>query len=187
MLRHRSQRRRLGLDLTLPGKDAGVLGADRRPRHHECNLKGRPPLRSVYTHRKIGKSTLSKGPKGTPFAIFQLTRSSSHRGHPSAYRVSKRTGYNKDNPIGLLPSQILHTTIADPKVPAHCIGSPVFSPNECRLTAIEASILPAKPTRAFMNNQEPDLNPTPIETDSAKTNEPVQREESELPVDQRSS
>src|ERR1700732_2842572 len=38
-----------------------------------------------------------------------------------------------------------------------------------------------------MNNQEPDLNPTPAETDSAKTNESVQREGSELPVDQRSS
>ena len=38
-----------------------------------------------------------------------------------------------------------------------------------------------------MNNQEPDLNPTPAETDSAKTNESVQRERSELPVDQRSS
>jgi hypothetical protein len=38
-----------------------------------------------------------------------------------------------------------------------------------------------------MNNQEPELNPTPAETDSAKTNESVQREGSELPVDQRSS
>jgi hypothetical protein len=38
-----------------------------------------------------------------------------------------------------------------------------------------------------MNNQEPDLNPTPDETDSAKTNESVHRERSELPVDQRSS
>src|SRR4029077_19139933 len=47
--------------------------------------------------------------------------------------------------------------------------------------------LRAKPTRAFMNNQEPDLNPTPAETDSAKTNESVRREGSELPVDQRSS
>jgi hypothetical protein len=37
-------------------------------------------------------------------------------------------------------------------------------------------LLRAKPTRAFMNNQEPDLNPTPAETDSAKTNESVQRE-----------
>ena len=46
--------------------------------------------------------------------------------------------------------------------------------------------LRAKPTRAFMNNQEPDINPTPAETDSAKTNESVQREGSELPVDQRS-
>jgi hypothetical protein len=35
-----------------------------------------------------------------------------------------------------------------------------------------------------MNNQEPDLNPTPAETDSAKTNESIQREGSELPVDQ---
>jgi len=39
-----------------------------------------------------------------------------------------------------------------------------------------------------MNNQEPDLNPTPAETNSAKTNESVQiGEGSELPVDQRSS
>jgi hypothetical protein len=38
-----------------------------------------------------------------------------------------------------------------------------------------------------MNNQEPELNPTPTETDFAKTNESVQRERSELPVDQRSS
>jgi len=44
-----------------------------------------------------------------------------------------------------------------------------------------------KRERAFMNNQEPDLNPTPAETDSAKTNESVQRERAELPVDQRSS
>jgi len=42
-------------------------------------------------------------------------------------------------------------------------------------------------TRAFMNNQEPDLNPTPAETDSAKINESVQREKSDLPADQRSS
>ena len=35
-----------------------------------------------------------------------------------------------------------------------------------------------------MNNQEPELNPKPDETDSAKTNESVQRE---LPVDQQSS
>ena len=33
-----------------------------------------------------------------------------------------------------------------------------------------------------MNNQEPELNPKPDETDSAKTNESVQRERSELPV-----
>ena len=33
-----------------------------------------------------------------------------------------------------------------------------------------------KRERAFMNNQEPDLNPTPAETDSANTNESVQRE-----------
>ena len=38
-----------------------------------------------------------------------------------------------------------------------------------------------------MNNQEPDINPTPAETDSAKTNESGQRQGSELPVDQRSS
>jgi hypothetical protein len=38
-----------------------------------------------------------------------------------------------------------------------------------------------------MNNQEPDLNPTPAETDSAKTVESIQREGSELPVDQRPS
>src|SRR5271166_4543071 len=48
-------------------------------------------------------------------------------------------------------------------------------------------LLRAKPTRAFMNNQEPDINPTPAETDSTKTNESVQRQGSELPVDQRSS
>jgi len=36
-----------------------------------------------------------------------------------------------------------------------------------------------------MNNQEPELNPTPAETDSAKTNESVQREGSELPVKAR--
>ena len=50
--------------------------------------------------------------------------------------------------------------------------------------------LRAKPTRAFMNNQEPDLNQTPAKTDSVKTNESnesVQRERSELPLDQRSS
>jgi hypothetical protein len=39
--------------------------------------------------------------------------------------------------------------------------------------------------RARVTRQEPDLNPTPAETDSAKTNESVQREGSELPVDQR--
>jgi hypothetical protein len=49
------------------------------------------------------------------------------------------------------------------------------------------SFKPSTPTGAFMNSQEPDLNPTPAETDSAKTNESVQREGSELPVDQRSS
>ena len=38
-----------------------------------------------------------------------------------------------------------------------------------------------------MNNQEPEPNPKPDETDSAKTNEFVQRELSELPVDQQSS
>ncbi len=38
-----------------------------------------------------------------------------------------------------------------------------------------------------MNNQEPELNSKTDETDSAKTNESVQRERSELPVDQQSS
>ena len=38
-----------------------------------------------------------------------------------------------------------------------------------------------------MNNQEPELNPKPDETASAKTNESVQTERSELPVDQQSS
>ena len=42
-------------------------------------------------------------------------------------------------------------------------------------------------TRPFMNNQEPELNPKPDETASAKTNESIQRERSELPVDQQSS
>jgi hypothetical protein len=37
-----------------------------------------------------------------------------------------------------------------------------------------------------MNNQEPELNPKPDETDSAKTNESIQRERSELPVHQKS-
>ena len=36
-----------------------------------------------------------------------------------------------------------------------------------------------------MNNQEPELNPKPDETDSAKKS--VQRERSELPLDQQSS
>ena len=63
---------------------------------------------------------------------------------------------------------------------------PIFSSQN--VSAVGATIfLRAKPTRAFMNNQEPDLNQTPAETDSAKTNESVQRERSELPVDQRSS
>jgi len=35
-------------------------------------------------------------------------------------------------------------------------------------------------------NQEPDVNLTPAETDSAKTHESVQREGPELPVDQLS-
>ena len=38
-----------------------------------------------------------------------------------------------------------------------------------------------------MNNQEPDINPKPAETDSAKTNESVQRQGSELAVEQRFS
>ena len=48
-------------------------------------------------------------------------------------------------------------------------------------------LLPAANHGPFMNNQEPEPNPKPDETDSAKTNEFVQRELSELPVDQRSS
>jgi hypothetical protein len=38
-----------------------------------------------------------------------------------------------------------------------------------------------------MNNQEPELNPKPDEIDSAKTNESVQGDRSELPVDQQAS
>jgi hypothetical protein len=38
-----------------------------------------------------------------------------------------------------------------------------------------------------MNSQQPDLNPKPAKTDYEKTNESVQREGSELLVDQRSS
>ncbi len=55
--------------------------------------------------------------------------------------------------------------------------------------ADRADLLASKANESIheMNNQEPDLNPTPAETDSAKTNESVQREGSELPVDQRSS
>ena len=52
---------------------------------------------------------------------------------------------------------------------------------------LPAQIFCEQSQREFMNNQEPDLNPTPAETDSAKTNESVRREGSELPVDQRSS
>jgi hypothetical protein len=60
----------------------------------------------------------------------------------------------------------------------------------CNYLRPTAQIFLASKARAFMNNQEPDLNPTPAETDSSKTNESnesVQRERSELPVDQRSS
>jgi hypothetical protein len=53
--------------------------------------------------------------------------------------------------------------------------------------ADRADLLASKANESIMNNQEPDLNPTPAETDSAKTHESVQREGSELPVDQRSS
>src|SRR5271166_4123089 len=67
-----------------------------------------------------------------------------------------------------------------------CRNSPLKSCGYC-LRPTAQIFSRAKPARAFMNNQEPDLNPTPAETDSAKTNESVQREGSELPVDQRSS
>ncbi len=70
--------------------------------------------------------------------------------------------------------------------PGHLLDNNLKSCGNC-LRPTAQIFLRAKPTRAFMNNQEPDLNPTPAETDSAKTNESVQRERSELPVDQRSS
>ena len=70
--------------------------------------------------------------------------------------------------------------------PSHLLDTNLKSCGNC-LRPTAQILLRAKPTRAFMNNQEPDLNPTPAETDSAKTNESVQRERSELPVDQRSS
>ena len=70
--------------------------------------------------------------------------------------------------------------------PSHLLDTNLKSCGNC-LRPTAQIFLRAKPTRAFMNNQEPDLNPTPAETDSAKTNESVQRERSELPVDQRSS
>jgi hypothetical protein len=38
-----------------------------------------------------------------------------------------------------------------------------------------------------MNNQEPELNPVPTETDSAKTNESIQTSGSEIPADERPS
>jgi hypothetical protein len=70
--------------------------------------------------------------------------------------------------------------------PGHLLDTNLKSCGNC-LRPTAQIFVRAKPTRAFMNNQEPDLNPTPSETDSAKTNESVQRERSELPVDQRSS
>jgi len=70
--------------------------------------------------------------------------------------------------------------------PGHLLDTNSKSCGNC-LRPTAQIFLRAKPTRAFMNNQEPDLNPTPAETDSANTNESVQRERSELPVDQRSS
>ena len=70
--------------------------------------------------------------------------------------------------------------------PGHLLDTNLKSCGNC-LRPTAQIFLRAKPTRAFMNNQEPDLNPTPAETDSAKTNESVRREGSELPVDQRSS
>jgi hypothetical protein len=38
-----------------------------------------------------------------------------------------------------------------------------------------------------MNNQEPELNPAPTETESAKTNKSAQIHGSEIPVDERPS
>ena len=38
-----------------------------------------------------------------------------------------------------------------------------------------------------MNNQEPELNPAPTETESAKTNESAQTSGPEIPVDERPS
>ena len=59
--------------------------------------------------------------------------------------------------------------------PSHLLDTNLKSCGNC-LRPTTQIFLRAKPTRAFMNNQEPDLNPTPAETDSAKTNESVQRE-----------
>ena len=59
--------------------------------------------------------------------------------------------------------------------PGHLLDNNLKSCGNC-LRPTTQIFLRAKPTRAFMNNQEPDLNPTPAETDSAKTNESVQRE-----------
>jgi hypothetical protein len=70
--------------------------------------------------------------------------------------------------------------------PGHLPDNKLKSCSYC-LRRTAQIFLRAKPTRAFMNNQERDLNPTPGETDSAKTIESVQREGSELPVDQQSS
>jgi hypothetical protein len=39
----------------------------------------------------------------------------------------------------------------------------------------------------FMNNQEPEFNPVPTETDSPKTNESIQTSGSEIPADERPS
>jgi hypothetical protein len=38
-----------------------------------------------------------------------------------------------------------------------------------------------------MNNQEPELNPAPMEAESAKTNERAQTPGAEIPVDERPS
>ena len=70
--------------------------------------------------------------------------------------------------------------------PSHLLDTNLKSCGNC-LRPTAQIFLRAKPTRAFMNNQEPDINPTPAEADSAKTNESVQRDRSELPVDQQSS
>jgi hypothetical protein len=64
------------------------------------------------------------------------------------------------------------------------LGFPHLTEPTCLTTKLKSCSYCLRPTtRPFMNNQEPELNPKPDETDSAKTNESVQRERSELPAD----